>query len=114
MLITDAKLVKISLHFTMIGEAWGGFTATRDVDRDFMAPGAPHSPWSSDWTGLRDALLEATHWGDVIGNMGEIDPDAQEPCIAFHLVNAYGHSQTIHKPLRPHAGIADFFVRQDA
>lgn len=108
-LIESPKLVCLALVFTMEGEAWGGFTATQDVSIDFMPPRDPNGklPWCIEWEGLREALLHATNWGDVVGNMGEI----VDGYLEWRLVNRHGHHQTLTKPLEEMRGAADFMAK---
>jgi hypothetical protein len=69
-------LTHITISGTMQGEAWGGFTAQTEFSMDFLMPPAPSMRAARYnamvWDGIREALLEVTSWGDVIGGMGEI------------------------------------------
>lgn len=93
-------LTHITLQGTMEGIFWqyafdpGAYPCEVSFTKDFAAPGAPHSPWQSDWVSLDEALQEALATGDLVGGMG----DLVEGSIVFHMVGE-GRSVRITKDL---------------
>ena len=56
-------LESIEINATVQGRIWmPAILCEMNVSETFKP--APSGPWSSDWTGLRDALLKVTNQGD--------------------------------------------------
>jgi hypothetical protein len=100
-------LTHITISGQMQGEAWGGFTAETEFSMDFLPNG--HSPWAKDWLGIREALLEVTSWGDVIGGMGEITFSQ----ITFHYAGG-GVRVALTRELVATRNTKDFFAEVEA
>jgi hypothetical protein len=70
------KLQAITIQGTMQASAWGCMLG--DDTADMLIPFertfrlVKRSPWDNEWAGLREALMEATESGDLIGGRGDI------------------------------------------
>lgn len=107
------SLAFIRICGEMEGEAWNGYTARTEFRVDYLPPLArQESPWGKRWPGLREALREATCWGDIIGQQGAIIPGSAWLEFHFEWQGSQGArgSHCIAKPLDSLAAAAEYLA----
>lgn len=85
-ILPGARLSSIALHLSIEGEAWGGFTAEREVSRRYL-PG--------EWPGLRKAIADLCDWPDC--QPGTVRPFYGQ--LQHNLNNEHGHQQHLSREL---------------
>lgn len=105
----DLSLSFIRLQGDMEGEAWGGLSAQSEFRVDYFPPSIENeTPWRKRWPGLREALIAATAWGDIVGQQGAIIPGSA--WLEFHFEGAARSSLCIAKPLDSLSAAAEFMA----